>query len=573
MSAPAAPTGFAAVLSKLNAALGGSAQDPSNTALMGFAAGLGQAATPHMLTPVSGGQALSMGAQASQAYQQRALANQLQQTALIPYQKARAQIATNVAKGDMYQLTPAEQAAVASGKFTPQILSKLSGLETQLKVLGVNTDSIPIFREAETWAKNNVTPYGQPSNTRTVSAAGAATGGAPPAQGPLPTGTAQGPGGAIARLPGAIPAIEANSGAQAAGTFPYQSALKRTVIMQGPVTNRILSLAPAAPPLFNPGLPGAQPTAPSPAALAAAQGAARQRQIGAMNGVQAAGAQLPGAPPIAPNAPGAPMRAPQMAVPPPAAAAPQGASGAPPAIPVTIAPGMSPAQVALQAGAAKQTLADETAASKETEQANTQLARIAQMQAELTQIPVGGNAGKLYGDLGNFLTTFGIKLPGTAAIQEFTKGRVNFVADAARSMGAGISFNEVGFLTKGIPDFTMAGNAPRVLLSQLQGAAQYKQASIQALKFYEQSVPNPYGKPYQGTDRGFEQWWQKTGVTPGAFMFLSTLQTLAPAERAQYLSHFQRNATGRMYLGQYRKAQAFLKQNPGLVPFWTQAAQ
>ncbi|MDE2470382.1 MAG: hypothetical protein KGL35_16965, partial [Bradyrhizobium sp.] len=163
MSTPVAPA-QGSVLTRLLNAIGTTVNSPADAGQLGMAAGLLGAGGWTPMRPTTVGQGISAGLQDAQAYRHAALANTLQQTALIPYQKARAQIATNVANGGMYQLTPAEQAAVASGKFTPQILQKLSGMETQLKVLGVNTDSIPIFREAETWAKNNVTPYGQPAN-------------------------------------------------------------------------------------------------------------------------------------------------------------------------------------------------------------------------------------------------------------------------------------------------------------------------------------------------------------------------------------------------------------------------
>lgn len=232
--------------------------------------------------------------------------------------------------------------------------------------------------------------------------------------------------------------------------------------------------------------------------------------------------------------------------------------------------GQSVAGYELQKQAAAQTLAQETAAAKETEGAQMQLARLTEMQQALGKMPLGGNIAKVYDTVSEALNYTGIKMTGLAAMQAYTKYRTNFVAEAARKMGAKVSYQEVGYLAKGVPDFTLAGNAPRALIAQLQGASQYDIARNQALTYYANRVPNVYGKAYQGTARGFEQWWQKTGVTPGMFMYLNTAMALPPGpQRAQYVRHLQSTATGRMYLRQYQKGQRFLTQNQALVPFWS----
>src|SRR5579862_6119700 len=85
MTAATTPSAIAKLLAGLNAAF----SDPSNAGTVGLAQGLLQAAAPHMLTPVTMGQALGMGAASSQAYQHAALANALQRTAALPFAQAR----------------------------------------------------------------------------------------------------------------------------------------------------------------------------------------------------------------------------------------------------------------------------------------------------------------------------------------------------------------------------------------------------------------------------------------------------------------------------------------------------
>jgi hypothetical protein len=145
------------------------------------------------------------------------------------------------------------------------------------------------------------------------------------------------------------------------------------------------------------------------------------------------------------------------AVPVPGAALP-GARGAQPQPEAggIFSPGSTVAGYELQKAAAQQTLAQEGEAAKETEAAQAQLARLTEMQQALDRIPVGGNFSKVYEGIDNALNYAGIKVPGLAAIQEYSKYRTNFVADAARKMGAKVSYQEVGYIAKGVPDFTLA---------------------------------------------------------------------------------------------------------------------
>jgi hypothetical protein len=571
---------MAKILSELNVALGGSAKDPANTALMGFAAGLGQAGAPHMLTPVPFGQALSIGEQTSQAYQKQALANAIQQQAILPFMRARTAEAEQAVNGQNNSAVSPMQRA-ADQALGANLISPGMGA-----TLYNNNPNVVAQRTlAETLNKLSLIP----ANERAVILAKEF---GIPAQGSLPEATTQSPNGSLATMPNAPAAIAANaynkSGGAAAGSYPMNAALAWHSLAPGHAGATI-----GAPPAQFVPAPGPAPGAAPAAAL--------QRQVGVMSGLSgAAGAAGRPAPfsalGVGPSG-GAPQRTSEGISPPGTAAAERaagerrlpgvlaqvsGAAGPPgPSRPTVMlpaargaqggsgifAPGTTVAGYQLQKAAAENTIAQEAAGAKEAEAGQAQLARLTEMQQALNRIPVGGNFAKIYEGVGNVLNYAGIKVPGLAAMQEYSKYRTNFVADAARKMGAKVSYQEVNYIARGVPDFTLAGNAPRALLGQLTGASQYDIARNQALKYYATSVPNIYGKAYQGTTRGFEQWWQKTGVTPGIFMFFGTMDALPAAQRGAYYLHFGRNTTGKMYLNQYRKGQAFLKAHPQLVPF------
>lgn len=592
MAAPAtpAPAAHVSAITKLLSGIGHALNDPSNAGLLGLAQGLMAAGQPHMLTPMPLGAAVSQGLADAQAYRQAALANATQQEALLPFQIAKTHEAEQAVSGQSNpNLSPLQRAgdqALASNLISP-------GMGPAM--LANNPNVVAQKTLAETLNQLKLIP----ANERAVILAKAF---GIPAQGQLPEATRQTPGGGVLTMPGAPGAITANAANKAGGaayaTYPVNAALHYVTrapgtaggtlgprpapfvpvagappqanpaairdqigVMQGlgsaaQATGRPAPFAPTAPPLPSGGYSQQTPAGLAPPRTLAAERAAGERQLPAvmarLRAAQTAGAAAPaGARPI-------------LSL--PAARGAQAQSGGP----GIFSPGSTVAGYTLQKDAAAQTLAQEGEASKETEAAQAQLARLTEMQQALNRIPLGGNIGKLYDTIGNALNYAGIKVPGLTAIQEYSKYRTNFVADAARKMGAKVSYQEVGYIAKGVPDFTLAGNAPRALLAQLQGASQYDIARDQALKYYANSVPNAYGRAYQGTTRGFEQWWQKSGVTPGSFMFMSTALSLPPAQQAEYIRSFQRNATGKAYIKQYQKAQAFLRQHPQLVPFWEQ---
>jgi hypothetical protein len=591
---PRVPAAHESAITKLLNGIGSALNDPNNAGLLGLASGLGAASAPHMLTPVSMGQALSMGMQGAQQYRQQALANAIQQQAMLPYQVARTHEAQQAVSGqnnpNLSPLARAGDQALAANIISPGMGATLYG-------------NNPAVVAQKTLAETLNQLQKIPANERAVLLAKAFN---LPAQGALPEATQQTPGGGVAPMAGAPGSIAANAankaGGAASAAYPYSAALSYHTKTPGQAGG---TLGPRPAPFAPVG--AALPQA-APGASSAAREAAIREQIGLMNGVSgaanAAGRPAPFAPPtpalpsggypqptpggLAPPGTLAAERAAAQrqlpavvgelkaaqgagAVPVPGAALP-GARGAQPQPEAggIFSPGSTVAGYELQKAAAQQTLAQEGEAAKETEAAQAQLARLTEMQQALDRIPVGGNFSKVYEGIGNALNYAGIKVPGLAAIQEYSKYRTNFVADAARKMGAKVSYQEVGYIAKGVPDFTLAGNAPRALLAQLSGAAQYDIARNQAMTYYANHVPNLYGKAYQGTARGFETWWQKSGVTPGSFMFMSTAWALPPAQRAEYLRNFQRNQTGKAYIKQYQKAQAFLRQHPQLVPFWQQ---
>lgn len=599
---PPVPSAHQSVIMKLLHGIGSALNDPRSAGILGLAEGLGAASAPHMLTPVSMGQAMSMGLQGAQQYRQASLANAIQQQAMLPYQAARAHEAQQAVSGqnnpNLSPLARAGDQALAANILSPGMGATLYA-------------NNPAVVAQKTLAETLNQLQKIPANERAVLLAKAFN---LPAQGALPEGARQTPGGGLAPMRGAPGAIAANAankaGAAASATYPYNAALSFHTKAPGQAGATLFAAGGPRPAPFVP--VGAAPAQAAPGAANAAREAEIRAQIGLMNGVSgaanAAGRPAPFAPPpqALPSggypqptpggmaAPGtvaaersagqrqlpvvaAQLKAAQGAgVPVPGAARPvlalPGARGAQPQ-PQSggiFSPGSTVAGYELQKAAAQQTLAQEGEAAKETEAAQAQLARLTEMQQALDRIPVGGNFSKVYEGIDNALNYAGIKVPGLAAIQEYSKYRTNFVADAARKMGAKVSYQEVGYIAKGVPDFTLAGNAPRALLAQLSGAAQYDIARNQAMTYYANHVPNLYGKAYQGTARGFETWWQKSGVTPGSFMFMSTAWALPPAQRAEYLRNFQRNPTGKAYIKQYQKAQAFLRQHPQLVPFWQQ---
>ena len=228
-----APTGIAKLLAGLNSMV----SSPNDAGVMGLAQGLLAASAPHMLTPVSGGQALGMALSQSQAYQRQALANALQQQAALPFMKTRTQEFQRAFQHqDNPNLSPAQRADQAS---------------IALQFAGVHPQDVPSLAGQITKAQSVNKPTQVAPGARTFGPVGSPSVGA---QGSLPTGGAQAPGGGpIGLLPGTLPAIagtsRASAGGSAQGAFPFQQALKNSGYFSSPLTSVAGFRAPRAPAL------------------------------------------------------------------------------------------------------------------------------------------------------------------------------------------------------------------------------------------------------------------------------------------------------------------------------------
>lgn len=573
MSTPA-PSGFAAVLSKLNAALGGSPNDPSNTALMGFAAGLGQASAPHMLTPVSGGQALSMGAQASQAYQQRALQNaMLSET--VPFQGMKVAAFRNA------------WATMANPNASPQDKATAKAILANLVSPGIgpsiiaNSPAIQGPKEAAI-SQNKPTSVGPgvrvygPTGTQSVGA-----------QGALPEGTAQPLGSLDLRfLPGAPGAIAANAynqaGGAAAGAYPVHAALSWHVRPPGSAGGTL-----GAPP--GPFVPMGAPPA-SPAAIAAA----RQRQIGTMQGLsqaaQASGVPAPfnpmgqqpppssGALGPNPSAPGTPASLREIGKTPAgrahAAAVLRAANARPlltlsrPQQPGTgngiFSPGMSAAAYAAAKSVGNQTGAAVGEAAHVSDAARQQIALYDQMGQSLSQMGGTGAWRDVSTPLGKLFNYFGFKPFNITSAAEFAKYRSQLVGAATHAVSPRASTQEMDFLAQSVPNYNLPGNAAQTLVSELRGLSQYQVLKSNALPVYLQTIASQQGGNFKGTSLGFDRWWVSNGPSPSAIVIGSVVTHLPPQQRAAYVKRLQSTVTGRIMLEQYARARAFEAQFPGI---------
>ncbi len=188
----------------LNSAL----SSPSDAPLLGFGQGLLAASAPHMLTPITMGQALGMGLQGSQAYQHAMLANAMQ-SAVLPLTRAKtAEALARMQNPNSY----------VGRALVDTMLGGPNALKYDPNVIG------PATRATQANTLHTLGP-GQ----RGVNGLGVPW---VPAQGALPTGTTQTPTGAVQMMPGAIPALVQSANATAAGSsqgaLPAREAEKLT---------------------------------------------------------------------------------------------------------------------------------------------------------------------------------------------------------------------------------------------------------------------------------------------------------------------------------------------------------
>ncbi len=195
-------------LDKLIDGLNSALSSPSDAPLLGFGQGLLAASAPHMLTPVTMGQALGMGLQGSQAYQHAMLANAMQR-AVLPMAQAKTQAIVQA----LHNPT-----SYAGHTFADNVLGGQAAVSHDPRVVAAATQA------AQAYTPHNVGP-GQ----RMVTGMGAPVVGA---QGALPTGTAQTPTGGLQMMPGALPALARTAYATGAGSsqgaLPAREAEKLT---------------------------------------------------------------------------------------------------------------------------------------------------------------------------------------------------------------------------------------------------------------------------------------------------------------------------------------------------------
>lgn len=440
--------GFADILAGINSAF----TDPSNAGTMGFAQGLLQAGAPHMMTPVSGGQALGMGMQGSQQYQSAALQNAMARLA-VPFQQMKVMTFAKAMK------------TLNDPKATPQQKASARALAANLISPGMGPSMLandPTIQGAKTTAVQGATPHPVGPGQRLVTGAGAPIVGA---QGALPTGTAQNSNGSIAPLPGALPAIAATSGAQAGGsaaaTFPFQQALKQTGYFKRSPGEAGAFNAPA--PVF----PGAQFSPRPGISPQALQAAARQRQMGMVQGLSQA----------APNASSQPqpsIPAPQGQPPvPPVPAAPAASGGG------LLSPGMTPAQVAMSTGQGKQAVEMNAGYQKQAEDAKETLAQVAELRAAAQDFAPGQFAESRIKGL-QWMQSLGLITPKEmqqlGSAQEGQKMTIQLQSTLTRSLGSREAAQVFATLGKGVPNLTLSPDGFAKMTAYMAGMARYNQA-------------------------------------------------------------------------------------------------
>ena len=576
---PIPPANDPGVLSRLMKSIGSVLNNPADAARLGMSVGLGAASAPHLMTPISMGQALSMGLQAAQQYRQAAYGNTLQQTALIPFQQTRTQeIEKSFRNATNPKLTPQERAAAAY---------KVDSL------MGWNAASDPAVANRLAQIQAAYKPVPQAPGTTLTTAAKVAQGAGQTAHGAVPEASLFNPATGALRQASAAPAIIAanaanRGGAWAAATYPYSAAQHVVVPPAGLQAQR---LAPVPGP-FRPVIPAA-PGAAGPAQQAARQ-AAMQRmigtQIGLTNAAQGAGRAgplpqtgqampgqpVPGAPPAAqaqgvgPSG-GWPQQTP-VGVAPPGSLAAERAAGERnmPAVAAQLrANGGGLQGPPLAAYSAQKAIGAQTGvaaeeATKEAGAARQQIAVYNQMNQALSQMGPVGAWREVSTQLGHLANYLGFTPMNIQSAAEFDKYRTQLVGAVTKSVSPRASTQEMDFLARSVPNYTLPGNAAQVLVSELRGLSQYQVVKSNALTVYLQSVAPTVKGPYGGTALGFSKWFVNNGPSPSSIVLGSVLSSLPAPQASAYVRRLRGTATGRHMIRQYERALKFQQQYPGI---------
>lgn len=516
--------GLADILQGINSAF----SDPSNAGTMGFAQGLLQAGAPHMMTPVTAGQALGMGMQGSQQYQSEALQNAMQR-ASVPFQQMKTASFLKALQTMNNPKASTQDRAAAKAL----MYSLVAGPGLGTAVYNSDPSVVAGKTKAETQNQFHALPPGSrgfgPAGDQSISAMGA-----------LPEGTSQAPIGTpgaptlgslnLSFMPGAPQAITANAANQAGGAaaakLPYDLAASYHTRAPGAAGG---TLGPRPGP-FVP--QGAAPTAAtaSPQVIAAAQAALRQRQMGMAQG----GAAPPGAPPppltptglaTSPN-PQATLAANQQATAraaqaqqmarqralaiqqaarqramggqpqPNASPGPQGipqvpqiggtqaaAAGAPAPTGVGLSsPGLTPAQLAMSSGQGQQAVAMNAGYQKQAEDAKETLAQVAELRLAANDFTPGQFAESRIKGL-QWMQSLGLITPKEAqqlgSAQEGTKMSIQLQSTLTRSLGSREAAQVFATLGRGVPNLTLSPDGFNKMTAYMEGMARYNTARAQ----------------------------------------------------------------------------------------------
>ncbi len=562
-TAPTKKDTMGSILDALNNAL----SSPQDAPLMGFGQGLLAASAPHMLTPVPMGQALGMGLQQSQRFQQQALANAMQR-AVLPMKQAETATILKALAG---------QGAHGGLASDALVMNMLGGPGAAANLVKMN----PALVQHATLAAQSATPHAVGPGQRVVTGTGAPILGA---QGALPIGAAQTPNGSVQMLRGALPAMiqgaYGQAGGAAAAKTPYDILREQS---------KPRTLAPGTT-LVNPsGVRGGA----APAIQRAIQKRAMERvtgeMMGAQNAAQAANIQSPlpqqpqqQQPQGMPAPMGSAAPSPMAAVPPSQGMqtqTPQGSPSNPQAALAAIqqraaalsgasgnvmGQGEPLAMASAQKSLGAQTGRDIDDANEESAAARQQVAVYNQMGEALAQIGPTGAFRDLSTPLAHLANYLGLKPFNITNISEFDKYRTQMVGAATKAVSPRASTQEMNFLSKSVPDVNMPGKAAQVLVSELRGLSQYQVIKANALTYYMQHIAPTLKGPYAGTSMAFEKWWMNNGPSPSAIVLTSVMSDLTPAERVKYRKALMSNPTGKHMWRQAMRGVKFEQMAPSV---------
>jgi hypothetical protein len=496
--APAVPpANDPGVLSRLLKSVNSVYSNPNDAGLLGMAQGFGAAAAPHMLTPVSMGQAFGMADQGAQQMRSASLQNAITQQALLPYQVMRTHALESSFRDAMNPKLPAHQRAAAAYRVD--------------SLMGWNAASDPTVANRLAQIKAGYQPVTQGPGATLTTAAKVAQGAGQTAHGAVPEASVFNPRtGALAQAAGAPGVLAANAankaGGAAAATLPYQLAQHYVTRPPG-VAGGTLGQAPVG---FRP----VMPTAPNNAAQQAAMQKMIGLQVGLTNAAQAAGrpgplptTQTPPVPPAALQAPGTPQGAPLGQAPAPAAAPPQAAPAqAQGASPQTMLPGSGPpiAPAAAPAGGIysagrgllgyqmtkaqiEQANQVETGYQKEAGDAVDTLTQVKELQAATHNFSPGQFAEARIKGL-QWLNSIGVISPAQmrelGSAQEGTKMSIQLQSTLVRSLGSREAAQVFATLGRGVPNLTLSPDGFQKMAAYMNGMARYKQARAARAQSY-----------------------------------------------------------------------------------------